>query len=160
MKLLNFAGCMMSGFLLLGAMPAWATLGDNAASVLRDQAHMKGALHSVDNRSYVLHEITLSTGAKVREYVSPAGAVFGVAWEGQFAPDFQQLLGTYFPQAQQAIAQQKSQEGGTQAVHRRAPVVLQTPGLVLVHGGHVRSFHGVAYIPQLIPSGVNAADIR
>src|ERR1700744_6301163 len=70
----------------------WAALGDNASSVLSDQAHMKGTLRSVDNSAYVLHEITMPSGAKVREFASPAGVIFGVAWEGQMPPDLQQLL--------------------------------------------------------------------
>lgn len=132
--------------------PARAVLGDSAASVLTDQARMKGTLHSVDRGTYVMHEITTSTGA-VREFVSPAGAVFGVAWEGQFPPDFQHLLGPYYAQANQAASQQRPRA-------RRAPIVITTPGLVFQQSGHIRSFHGQAYIPQLLPQGVQASDIR
>jgi len=139
-------------------VPSWAALGDNAASVLADQARMKGTLRSVDNHTYVLHEITLSSGSKVREYVSPAGAVFGVAWEGQFKPDLQQLLGPYYQQAQQAVAAQHTNDQQPR-VHR-GPVVIETPGLVLYETGQVRSFHGQAYIPQLVPQGVQASEIR
>jgi Protein of unknown function (DUF2844) len=93
----------------------------------------------------------------VREYVSPAGAVFGVAWEGQFPPDLQSLLGPYYQQAQQA---QKAASSAQQPRVRRAPVVIETPGLVLYQTGHMRSFHGQAYVPQLVPQGVQASDIR
>src|SRR5208283_3196574 len=96
---------LLSALLLALPLPAMAALGDNAASVLTDQAHMKGTLRSVDNRTYVMHEITSTTGTVVREFVSPAGAVFGVAWEGQFPPDLQQLLGPYYEQARQAVQQ-------------------------------------------------------
>jgi hypothetical protein len=143
------------------ATPAFAVLGDNAASVLTDQARMKGTLTSVDNHTYVLHEITASTGAKLREYVSPAGQVFGIAWDGQFPPNFEQVLGPYYQQVQQAIAQQKAtDEASGQAPRRRGPVYVNTPGLVLVQGGHMHSYHGQAYIPQLIPQGVTASEIR
>ena len=104
MRLLAFGRCttLLQGAIaivaLLAPLSCWATLGDNAASVLADQAQMKGTITSVDNRTYVLHEITAPSGAKVREYVSPAGAVFAVTWEGQFPPDFQQLLGPYYQQ--------------------------------------------------------------
>ena len=148
---------------LLLPLSCWATLGDNAASVLTDQAQMKGSLTSVDNRTYVLHEITMPSGAKVREFVSPAGAVFAVAWEGQFPPDFQQLLGPYYQQVQQAIEQQKAAEQSKdtqQSRRRRGPVFVQTPGIVFAQTGHLRSFHGQAYIPQLIPQGVQTSDIR
>ena len=55
-----------------------------------------------------MHEITTTTGV-VREFVSPGGAVFGVAWDGQFPPDLQQLLGPYYQQAQQAATAQSQQ---------------------------------------------------
>jgi len=153
---------LAAALLVALSTPAFAVLGDNAASVLTDQARMKGTLHSVDNHTYVLHEITMPTGAKVREFVSPGGTVFGVAWEGQFPPNFQQLLGPYYQQAQQAAAQQKTAEEGSeqQAPRRRGPVVIETPGLVFVQTGHMHSYHGQAYIPQLIPQGVAAGDIR
>ncbi len=94
--------------LMLLAIPTWASLGDTAASVLNDQAQWKGTLSSVDNGTYAVHEITIPSGARIREYVSPAGAVFGIAWDGQFAPNFQQLLGPYYQQVQQALAEQKA----------------------------------------------------
>ena len=93
--------------LAFGSLPALAVLGDSAASVLNDQARMKGSLRSVDAKTYVMHEITADTGTVVREYVSPGGVVFAVAWEGQFPPDFEQLLGPYYQQAKQATAQQE-----------------------------------------------------
>src|SRR5271165_5279646 len=153
----SVARILLSALLLALPLPAMAALGDNAASVLTDQARMKGTLRSVDAQAYVMHEITSSTGTVVREFVSPAGAVFGVAWEGQFPPDLQQLLGPYYQQAQQV---QKAASSAQQQRQRRAPVVIETPGLVMYETGHMRSFHGQAYIPQLIPQGVQASDIR
>lgn len=157
-------GSLLALFLLLLPFNAWAALGDNAASVLTDQARMKGTLSSIDHRTYVLHEITMVSGAKVREYVTPGGAVFGVAWEGQFLPDLELLLGAYYQQAQQAAAEQaastQTQQGGVPVRRARGPMVIETPGLVLVQTGHMRSFHGVAYVPQLVPQGVQASDVR
>jgi hypothetical protein len=159
---LSAARALASALLLTLPLPMWATLGDNAASVLTDQARMKGTVRSVDNQTYVMHEITGTSGAKVREFVTPGGAVFGVAWEGQQPPDLQQLLGPYYQQARQARQAQLQDQNASQNAPRahRAPVAIQTPGLVLYEGGHVRSFHGAAYIPQLIPPGVQASDIR
>lgn len=152
---------LAAAFLIALSTPAFAVLGDNAASVLTDQTRMKGTLTSTDHNTYVLHEITGSTGAKLREYVTPGGQVFAVAWDGQFPPNFEQLLGPYYQQAQQAIAQQRAaEEASGQPPHRRGPAFVNTPGLVLVQGGHMHSYHGQAYIPQLIPQGVAASDIR
>jgi hypothetical protein len=144
---------LLSALLLALPFPAMAALGDNAASVLSDQARMKGTLRSVDHGTYVVHEIT-SSGTVVREFVSPAGAVFGVAWEGQFPPDLQRLLGPYYQQAQQASKPEQ------QARRRGAPVVIETPGLVMYESGHMRSFHGQAYIPQLVPKGIPVSEIH
>jgi Protein of unknown function (DUF2844) len=149
----NGVGTLLIALLLMMIVPfpARAALGDTAASVLADQGRMKGTLHSTDLNTYVMHEIT-GSGTVVREYVSPAGIVFGVSWEGQFPPDLQQLLGPYYEQAKQATSQQASP--------RRAPIAVDTPGLVVQQTGHPRSFHGIAYIPQLVPDGVHASDIR
>ena len=148
---------LLSALLLALSLPAMAVLGDNAASVLTDQARMKGTLRSVDNGTYVMHEITSGTGNVVREFVSPAGVVFGVAWEGQFPPDLQQLLGPYYQQAQRA---EQAATPEQQARRSRAPVVIESPGLVLYETGHMRSFHGQAYIPQLVPQGVQVSEIH
>jgi hypothetical protein len=148
---------LLAALLLALPLPAMAVLGDNAASVLTDQTRMKGTLRSVDNGTYVMHEITSGAGTVVREFVSPVGVVFGVAWEGQFPPDLQQLLGPYYQQAQRA------EQAGTQEQQprrSRAPVVIESPGLVLYETRHMRSFHGQAYIPQLVPQGVQVSEIH
>jgi hypothetical protein len=111
----------------------------------------------VDNGTYVMHEITSGAGNVVREFVSPAGVVFGVAWEGQFPPDLQQLLGPYYQQAQRA---EQAATPKQQPRRRGAPVVIESPGLVLYETGHMRSFHGQAYIPQLVPQGVQVSEIH
>src|ERR1035437_5558968 len=101
-----------------------------------------------------MHEITSASGTVVREFVSPAGVVFGVAWEGQFPPDLQRLLGPYYQQVQPVAKQDQAQRQG------RAPVVIETPGRVLYEAGLMRSFHGQPYIPQLLPQGVPAGEIH
>ena len=148
---------LLAALLLALPLPAMAVLGDNAASVLTDQARMKGTLRSVDNGTHVMHEITSGAGNVVREFVSPAAVVFGVAWEGQFPPDLQQLLGPYYQQAQRA---EQAATPEQQPRRSRAPVVIESPGLVLYETGHMRSFHGQAYIPQLVPQGVQVSEIH
>jgi hypothetical protein len=148
------AGLRALAVTLLLTMPfqSQAGLGDVESSVQSDQARMNGVLRSVDRHAYLLHEITSPTGTVTREFVSPGGKVFGVAWEGTGRPDLRQLLGPYYRQALMAQAQQPRPRG--------APVVIETPGLVIYEAGHMRSFHGHAYIPELMPQGVQASDIR
>lgn len=77
-------------------------------------------------------------------------------WFGKASfPDLQQLLGTYYQQAQQAEQQRLQQQPRV-----RGPVLIQTPGLVYEAFGRQRSFHGRCYIPQMVPAGMQTAEIQ
>lgn len=145
--------CLLLPSLILAlAFPAWASLGDNVTSVRADKAHMNGSLRSVATRNYVKHEIQVPTGQVVREFVSPDGTVFGVAWEGPFQPDLQQILGSYFEPMKQAVSAQQR--------HGHGPVSIETSGFVFQQGGHARNFHGRAYVPAMVPQGVDVTEIQ
>jgi len=137
--------------LLMLALPhrALAALGGDVNSVQDDLAHMKGSLKTTQAETYTVHEIKASAGTVVKEYVSPAGKVFAITWHGQFIPNMQQLLGTYFDQYTQAAKVQRESHVG----HR--PLNIQEPGLVLQNGGHMRSYFGRAYVPDMVPQGVS-----
>jgi hypothetical protein len=139
---------------LLLPFPALASLGGDVTSVQSDQAKMQGSLRTTSNASYTIHEIQAATGVMVKEYVSPAGKVFAVTWQGSFHPDLRQLLGTYFDQFAQAEQAQRAQRRG------HGPVSIQQDGLVVQISGHMRSFMGRAYVPQMLPAGIHAEDIR
>jgi len=136
---------------LLGARPAWAVLGQGMSSVSSDQQRLKGRLRSATGEGFSLHEITAADGTLVREYVSPAGEVFGVSWRGPAVPDLAELLGDHF-----ALFQQASRSD----VRRHRPLVVRTERLVVEMGGHVRSFRGRAYLPERLPVGVSASAVR
>lgn len=140
--------------LLMVASPAFAGLGENASSVATDQAHFQGAVRTRQAQSYSVEEIQPAGGTTVREYVSASGKVFGVAWQGPWYPDLRQLLASYFTQYQQAAQAQASSQRG------RRPLFINVPGLVVESRGHLRAFSGRAYIPDQLPQGVTAGDIR
>lgn len=133
---------------------AWASLGGDAASVEADQIHLQGRRTMKAAGAYTVHEIQGTSGTVVREYVSPEGKVFGVAWQGPWIPDMRQLLGSYFDQYAQANQAQKGSR------MRRGPVLINEPGLVVQIGGHPRAFAGRAYVPEMLPSGVRAESIQ
>lgn len=145
---------MLLSFALFAALalPAWGELGANVSSVQADQAKLKGSLKVTSSANYQIHEIQTAQGTTVREYVSPSGTVFGVAWQGQFAPDLRQLLGSYFDEYMQAAAQTRKTG--------RGPVTIQTSDLVVQRGGHMRFLVGRAYLPQMVPQGVSADEIK
>ncbi len=134
---------------ILSSQSALAVLGGNVSSVIADQAHLKGSVRVMPATGYSVHEIVAPNGVQVREYVTPAGAVFAVAWSGPVQPDLRQLLGSYFDQYIQAARRR----GG------RARNI-QEQGLVVQRGGHQRAFHGRAYLPSLLPAGVNLGSIQ
>ncbi|HKO04443.1 MAG TPA: DUF2844 domain-containing protein [Candidatus Acidoferrales bacterium] len=137
--------------LIFGAVPLWAALGAPEQSIEADRERMAGQVKRTAMQGYTLHEISAPGGRVVREYVSPSGVVFGVAWEGPAMPDLSSLLGSYFSQFQEASA----------SPHRRhGPLYVQTGQLVVVSGGHQRAFRGLAYVSGLIPEGLSKDVIR
>ena len=143
------------GALVIGiALPAFASLGGDASTVEADRAQMNALVKLNQTEKYTVHEIQVPNGTVVREFVSPAGRVFGVAWQGPSIPDFHQVLGTYFPQYLSAAKAARAARRG------RAPINIQQPGLVVQNTGHMRAFAGRAYDPGLLPEGVSANDVR
>jgi len=137
----------------LSALPAEAALGGDATSIDADQAQMKGSVELKQYAAFNVHQIKGPSGTTVREYVSSAGTVFAVAWNGPFLPDLQQLLGNYFDQYSAGVKADKASHVG------RHPLNLQLPGLVVQMSGHVRDYHGRAYLPSQVPGVVKAEDL-
>jgi hypothetical protein len=129
----------------------FAVLGGKVASVAADQSRMKASLKVTSNGLFQVHELQTDTGNVVREFVSPDGTVFGVAWTGNQMPDYSQLLGRYTDAINKAAQSRKE---------HRAPLTIQQPGFVFSAFGHMRFFTGRAYIPGLVPVGVTAEEIR
>jgi hypothetical protein len=134
--------------LILEGAPARATLGEYESSVSADRQSLRGADSEEAREGYKIHQITAPDGTVVKELVSPAGMVFEVTWQSQRMPNLQQLLGSSMAELQVALQS---------ATHRRrgGPLIVQTNTLVFESGGHMRSFHGYAYIPGLVPRGVS-----
>ena len=139
--------------LVLPSLPALGALGGDAASIEADGTQMKGAIVMRQTAAYTVHEITAATGTVVREYVNSGGTVFAVAWQGPFAPNLNQLLGSYFEQYSAGVQQEKAGKVG------RKPLNLQLTGLVVQRSGYMRAQYGRAYIPQQVPAGAKLEDL-
>jgi hypothetical protein len=133
------------------APPAFAALGGDAASVQADQAQINASRRVSQSNGYAVHELQSPTGVVVREFVSSSGKVFAIAWRAPSIPDLRQLLGSYFDEFQKAAALSR---------RPHAPLFVEHSGLVVQLGGHMRNFTGRAYLPDQVPSGVRAGDIR
>jgi len=131
--------------------PAIAALGSDAASVEADGVHLKGAVRVTPGVSYSMHEISLPSGTVVHEYLSPAGKVFGVTWQGPRIPDLRQLLGAFSSQLAAAANQPHYN-------HRHLSV--QTPDVVFESSGRMSRFVGRAWVPALVPLDFSLSDLH
>ena len=127
------------------SFPALAALGRPHESVRFDTEMMKGQRTTREMSGYTVEEITRADGATLREFVSPQGQVFGIAWEGMTMPNLTQLLGP------SADAFKKATEG----TRHRGPLSMHVGQLVVQTGGHMRAFRVRAYRLDLLPSGIS-----
>jgi len=122
-----------------------ATLGAAPANPANTTASASAA--------YSINEISLDNGARIQEFVTPAGLVFAVTWRGPVLPDLRALLGEYLSLFQ------RHTDATRQAGMRGGPVSLVQERLVLRSIGRMGHFSGYAYVPSLVPAGVNINDV-
>ncbi len=132
---------------------AMATLGESANSVMSDRKAFSAVQRaSITRKGYTIQEFE-SEANFVREYISPSGVVFAVAWNGLSHPDLTSLLGSYVGEYQQALRQTPLERG-------KRHFQIKANSVIVEKWGHMRSVHGRAYIPALIPSGVSIDEIK
>jgi hypothetical protein len=131
---------------------ARAGLGEAESSVQTDVVALQASIKLSEDRTiYRLHEIQLPSGTLLREFVSPDGNVFAVAWNGPHMPDLRQAFGQYFDRF---VAGAKLSHGD------HTHLQIEQTDLVVQIRGHMRSFSGRAYLPAAVPSGVDLGDLR
>lgn len=146
--------------LMMTTLDASATLGQRAfqstAAASAPQASSLKKLNSTLGTAatpYEVVEVILENGTSVTEYSRADGLVFAVAWSGPVLPDLKVLLGAYFQTFQQETAQARL------SGKRGGPMNVNTEGLVVHSGGHMRQFFGHAYAPALVPADVVIQDV-
>jgi hypothetical protein len=141
---------------LLAAPAALAVLGGDVSTVRDDEVRLKGAPRQARalRVQAQAHEITMADGSSIREFVSPAGVVFAVAWSTRFKPDLGSLLGAHAPGYATAAAEAMRAPG----IKRQ--VVLQRGDLVVHSTMHLNVFVGKAYLRSLVPEGLTVDELR
>ncbi len=147
-QFLTFSTVLMA---FLGPSIACASLGEPEASIQADVAKLQGAVNTTEHLTYRVHEIDLASGTVLREFVAQGGAVFAVVWHGPFIPNLRQALGKYFDNYVAAAEV-------SPVNHRRLDI--NQLDLVVHAAGHMRSFSGIAYLPQSVPSGVTVGELQ
>jgi hypothetical protein len=143
------AGLLLA--LSLAPHPARASLGEPEATVESDAAQLQGTMKATERTNYRVHEIQLPSGTVLREFSTPGGTVFAVAWRGPAIPNLQQALGRYFDTFTAAAS---SPHGG----HHQLQI--QQENFVMQSSGHMRAFSGRAYLPQALPAGISLEDLH
>jgi len=132
---------------------AFAALGDTADSITTDRQAISAAKGATTvNNNFTVQEI-VSDSATIREYISVAGIVFAVAWNGLTNPDLTQLLGSYATEYHDTVQKTPREPG-------RRSSRIESNRLVVEKWGHMPNLQGRAYDPSLIPSGVTIDDIK
>jgi len=131
-----------------------ATLGESADSVASDRKALSAVQRATTSHNgYTVHEFA-SEATTIREYVSPSGIIFGIAWNGLTYPDLTSLLGSYAGEYHDALQQTPRKPG----LRRHSAV--RTDRVVVEKWGHVRNLQGRAYAPALVPPGVSIDEIK
>jgi hypothetical protein len=133
-----------------GRGEARATLGGDRASVAANEQHLAGVRVVTKLASGERHELTLPSGLVVHELVSASGVVYAITWRGPRVPDLRELLGPYF-------AQLARRDSLPRMGHHRMTV--SGEDLELRSSGHRSSFSGRAWVPSLVPAGVDLATV-
>jgi hypothetical protein len=133
------------GLVLLAIAPATqAALGGDATSVADDRIRMKAVVREAtqpDAQAYLT-----PAGTLVREYASADGRVYAITWDGPFMPDLRQLLGEHW---------QTYLDGAATASRGLSSLDLSKGALRMKASGRLHAFRGRAWLPDLVPPGVN-----
>lgn len=143
----------------LGSAPSYpvtaASTNAGAASQGAASAPRLAAVANAASAAYTVNQTTLPSGTVVNEYIASGNTVFALSWKGPTMPPLKTLLGTYFPSYIQGLSDVHAAQGGGYG-----PAVVHQPALVVETGGHMGAFMGRAYLPQALPQGVSADDIK
>jgi hypothetical protein len=147
---------MLAATLFFAALPAHAVLGGDVSTIGEDQARLRGMRHAVTIASVAMrtHEITLADGSIIREFVTPSGLVFAVAWSTRFKPDLASLLGAHAGTYATAASEALRQPG------IRRHVELRRGDLVVHSTAHLNAYVGKAWLQSLVPQGVGVDAMR
>jgi len=146
-------GLGLSMAIFAAVQRAEAVIGESADSVDSDRKVLSAVRGATTVRDgYTVHEVS-SGATTVREYVSPAGTVFAVAWNGLAHPDLTLLLGAYAGEYENALQQTPRKRG-------QRTLRVQANRVVVEKWGHIRNLQGRAYAPDLIPPGVSIDAIK
>ncbi len=136
----------VNAFAALGQAPQPSARATEATATVPG-ARQLGAVPP--SAAYAVASTTLPTGTVVREFVNAQQVVFAVVWQGPVLPDLSTFFGEHATAYQQAVQQKRA------AGLRGGAVQARQSNLVIVSRGRMGHFEGYAYLPALIPTGID-----
>ena len=130
---------------------ARAELGGAPIPMQTDARMLQGAAVVEHGAGFDRHEVTQADGSMVREYVSPRGTVFAVAWSGRTTPDLKALLGTHYATYAAEAAKQRPSHH---------VLTVTTPDLVVTVVRYQHTGSGSASLPAEVPAGVVVGELK
>jgi hypothetical protein len=144
------AGLALSFFLWM-ERPVIAVLGESTATVEQDRQKLNATVKRQSLTGYSVHALE-ARGGSVREYASPAGIIYGLAWNQKTGLlDMEQLFGSYYAEYSEALTAQPRARRG-----RR----MTTEHLVVERGGRMGAVWGRVWVRPLLPPGLPEEHIR
>jgi len=150
----------------LVASSSFASLGQGLSSIQANAKEIHAKLHKSSSRNFqgaqsprlsesneVQTYSLTSEMNEVQQHLDPQGIVFAITWQGLNHPDLSRLLGSYFKDYSVADAEVKGSRG--QSLKRIA-----TSQLVVEKGGHMGAVHGIAYLVNSVPPGVEIDQLK
>ncbi len=138
----------------LPTLPATSAQTSNALSLQATSSASTTSTSTSTSTTYTVRESTLENGVTEREYLNVDGTVFALAWDGPYMPDLRSFMGsTIFSEYVSALQNQTR-------LQRNGGVNISTDDFVVQVQGHQRHFHGRAWLPSLLPSGVSSTVIQ
>ena len=123
----------------------WGALGDRVAPGT-GKSNL-GLADSANSTTYTVRSSVVQ-GIQVHEYISN-GIVFAVTWTGLTKPDLSVVLGEkYFSELQTSGLNLSGIKGHPKRVWTLDDFVVET-------SGHMRRVHGLAYLPDAVPVGLD-----
>jgi Protein of unknown function (DUF2844) len=140
---------------LCSSAPAWAVLGEGVGSVQADQLQLSATRRMARTLDGDVQLLTWADGSSIRQYLTPSGRVYAVAWNTRSKPRLDRLFGVHFVAYVEGARQLQQQRAGV-----RHQAVIEQGDLVVESSAHLHAHTGRAWLRSLLPSAKARDAIR
>lgn len=148
---------LVAVFLVVNGSSALATLGELEPSIAKDAVQLKATSSAKpiqDKASGPRYHEIKNSRATVKEYVNDSGRVYAVTWTGNQHPDLEVLFGASYKEFADEQKANRFQNKFARITTTKSKNVI----VKLI--GYQNNMRGLAYLPALVPPGVNILELE